>query len=299
MIDLRQTSSWGQYLKAIGWKVVKINNCQIFIKIIPLVNYSIIKIQHPPLPVPFQEIDQIARQNNALFVLIEPEAGSDDLLFKKNGFFSSRMLQTHTATIRINLKQSLPKILASFSENARRNIKKAQGHHLEIKIIPLDSSASLSYFREFFQLFTTLTKLKNFYTPSFEEFSKKMIAFKNQSVLLFAYFKNQPVACLWLGFSKCAAHYMHTGITKPGYQLLANYLLVWEAVKLAQQKKLTYFDFEGIYDPRFPQERKKWQNFSEFKKRFHGELIEYPTPQIKFYSKLFKIIYLWGTIFTR
>src|SRR3989344_4501057 len=100
-----------------------------------------------------------------------------------------------------------------------------------------------------------------------------MQAFKNNSVLLFAYENNvdalDPIACLWLGYYKNVSSYLQTGITKRGYELLANYFLVLEAIKFSKKNKIEVFDFESIYDERYKNEHKDWIGYSEFKKRFH------------------------------
>lgn len=300
MTDIRQSSQWGQFLSRIGWNIEKVGNTQIFIRKVPLLNRSLIKIQHPQNPLPFQKIDQIAAQYHAFFTLIEPEEiGFDKTEFKKNGYKESSMSLTHTATVVIDIDKPEKEIFSSFSENARRNIKKAQKNQLEIKIVFLKECTDDQHFSQFYALLHNLSKLKKFYVPGYSEFHKKMLSFKNNSLLLFTYYNHQPVAVVWLAYYQKTLFYLHTGITNEGYKLLANYLLVWEAVKIAQEMKLKTFNFEGIYDPRFPKERQKWANFSEFKKRFHGTTIQYPQPQIKFYSKIFKLFYLCNQVLSR
>lgn len=294
-MDIRQWPHWGNYLSQIGWKIETINHRQIFVRPIPFLPWSVIKIQRPQNPLPFSEIDKVAQKYRALFVIIEPDITDyqpEEL--QKHDFSPSKMSFAHTATIFINIDQPENSLWKSFSENAQRNIKKAQKNNLQIKIINLEETIDDTEFRKFFQLLVNLTRLKKFYIPPYDEFYKKMLSLKNNSSLLFAFHKDSPlpIAAVWLGHFKNTAVYMQTGITDEGYQFLANYLLVWEALKLAQKLNCTLFDFEGIYDPRFPKERKRWINFSEFKKRFHGKLIEYPRPWIKIYSRWFKLFYL-------
>lgn len=302
MTDIRQTPQWGRFLSQIGWKSAKIGRIQIMIRPIRFLNCSIIKIQRPLNPVPFLEIDRLAKKSRALFVLIEPEIDNyKEEDFKKYGFSPSVLSLTHTATIQINLWQSAENLWKSLSENARRNIKKAQKNNLKIQKIFLKKEGDDKEFKKFYQLVDNLTKIKKFYNPGFDEFYKKMISFKNNSIIFFAYQPNKPtpIGGVWVSFLKDKMSYLHTGITKEGYDLMATYLLVWEALKVARDLKLRVFDFEGIFDPRFPKERKKWKNFSEFKKRFHGAVVQYPPPWIKCYNPLFKFIYLCNRIFYR
>lgn len=294
MSDLRQSPSWAYYISQINWRVKRVGKNQLFIREIPLLKKTFIKMQRPDNPVDLKKVDQIAQEEKSLFVLLEPTIdGHSETKLRENHYQKApKMSLTHTATIQIDLTKSLDHIFKGFSENARRNIRKAQKNNLSIGVELLSQPSAEKHFEEFYRLFSNLTKIKKFWAPSYDEYHKKMIGFKDNSYLLFAYLDNKPVAAVWLGIFDNKSWYMNTGITDEGYKLLANYLLVWEAIKFSKKLKLRTFDFEGIFDPRFPFDRKTWKGFSEFKKRFHGKVVEYPPPYIKIYSKAFKIFYL-------
>lgn len=299
-IDARQSPGWGRYLRSIGWRVENVGDTQIFIRTIPFLNRSVIKIQHPIGPLPFEGIETIARKYRGLFTLIEPHSeGYDEDAYLSYGYTTSTMQYAHTATVKIDLTTSEQKLFSSFSENAKRNIKKAQKNNLETKIIWFKDDKKNEYFNIFYSLLTTLSKMKKFYAPSYDEYHKKMKAFGDTSVMLFAYEKGEeePLAVVWLASYGKIITYMQTGITKRGYKVLANYLLVWEGLKLSQKLGMEVFDFETLYDPRFPKENKDWKGYSEFKKRFHGTLIEYPTPWIKIYNPFFRFLYSFTSFF--
>jgi lipid II:glycine glycyltransferase (peptidoglycan interpeptide bridge formation enzyme) len=293
-LDARQSNEWGIYLKSIGWEVEKIGSTQIFIHRIPLLRSSVIKIQHPTGPLPLQQIEEVAKKYRALFVLIEPHVvGYDEKSLQDNKYKKSYMRYAHTATIKISLERSEKELFASLSENARRNIKKAQKNDIRIEEIWFKDDKDNFYFDKFYSLLMILSKMKKFYSPSKEEYFKKMSAFKQTSTLLFAYGKDasEPMAVVWYASYGKIITYMQTGITQRGYDLLANYLLVWEGILRARKRELQVFDFETAYDPRYPKENKKWKGYTEFKKRFHGEVIEYPPTWIKIYNPLFNLFY--------
>lgn len=299
MYDIRQTDQWGDYLKSINWQVEKLAGIQVYINKIPFLNRSVIKIQHPKNPLPFTKIDTIAKKYRALCVVIEPDCtGFKFQEFQKAGFKRSNMFLTHTLTTHINLNQSEKKLWSSFSENARRNIRKSQQNNLKVAhFFPKDKGFN-DAFETFYQLLQDLIRMKSIWAPPFKELLQKVKSFQNNQFLLLAS-NNQPVAAVWVLYTKNTATYMHTGVSQKGYDLLANYLLVWEAFKIAKKLKLKIFDFEGLYDPRFPNQKKSWKNFSEFKKRFHGNLVEYPQPMIKCYNIFFKFIFLCNKIFSK
>lgn len=83
------------------------------------------------------------------------------------------------------------------------------------------------------------------------------------------------------------SYYFHAASTPEGQKLSAPYLVVWEAIKLAKKKDCRVFDFEGIYDERFP--IKSWKGFTHFKKSFGGKEVEYSKTSLKFYNPLLNL----------
>ena len=62
--------------------------------------------------------------------------------------------------------------------------------------------------------------------------------------------------------------YWHNCSTETGKKLFAPTLCVWEVIKESKRRNLQIFDFEGLWDERFPKLNKNWQGFSQFKKGF-------------------------------
>lgn len=300
MDDLRQSPMWGDYLSQINWQVEKLSGNQILIRRLALFNHSLIKMQRPKNPPPFKEIEELAKKHKAFFVLIEPEIKKyNPKDYKIHGFQPTKMALTHTATIQIDLTLHESKLWANLSENAQRNIKKAIKNGIKVRYFSLNQSKSAEIFAEFNALQQSLTQMRKFWQPGTDEMGKKMAAFKKTSGVFLAYEKDnpKPIAGIWVGYFKSRAFYMHVGATQAGYQRLANYLLVWEGIKKAKKLGYKIWDFEGVYNPRYPKDRVKWRGFSEFKSRFHGEFVEYPHPWIKFYNPFFKYFYLCSQIF--
>lgn len=338
--DARQTKEWGDFLKNIGWKVEKVDDVYIFIRNIPFLHRSLIKIQHPKGPLPLKRIEAVAKKHDALFVVLEPHVvGYNEKILLQNDFQISKLRFAHSATRLIDLRISEAALLKSFSENTRRNIKKAQ-KYVDIKIVPLMDKNASFFIDQFYNLYKYLGKRKKFYVPSFHETNGKLQAFKETSVLLFAYTKQsviskeervrnprtdeishigspdligvrddkkkrvlkkeiEPIAVLWVGSVGKTLVYFHPGNTERGYELLANYALIWEAMKWGKKQKLQFLDFETAYDARYPHENKNWKGYTQFKEKFGSELIEYPPSYIKFYNPLIKYLYLFGTMFSK
>jgi lipid II:glycine glycyltransferase (peptidoglycan interpeptide bridge formation enzyme) len=70
------------------------------------------------------------------------------------------------------------------------------------------------------------------------------------------------------------AYYYYAGATKEGNNANLPYLVAWEAMKAAKERGCKVWDWEGIYDSRWP--NKGWRGFSHFKRSFGGVEVEYP-----------------------
>jgi lipid II:glycine glycyltransferase (peptidoglycan interpeptide bridge formation enzyme) len=300
-IDPRQTVYWEKYMTNIGWTVEKTNGILVFIRQIKPFKHSLIKIQHAQGSIPLDEVDRIAKKHNALFVLIEPHSnGYVENEYIQHGYKKSTLKASFTSTRLIDISGDETTIWQSFSESARRNIKKSEKNKVRIEHIYTKDQTDLKYFDQFYKLYKLLGNTRKFYVLPYEECRQRYEAFKDGSLLSFAYEEGnpEPIAVVWFLYYNEILLYNHTGITQQGYNLLANYLLVWEGIKQAKTKGLSLFDFESIYDPRFPKENKKWIGYSEFKSRFHGEVVQYPHGWIKIYNPYYRILHLCFTFFS-
>jgi lipid II:glycine glycyltransferase (peptidoglycan interpeptide bridge formation enzyme) len=299
-IDFRQGPFWKKYMESIGWTVVSVDKTQLFIRKFPW-GSSYIKIQHPLFTPSLKKIDALAKKYHAIAVVIEPHIYKfDETVFQKAGYTISALHHAPTATRKLDIQAPLAQIVASFSENAKRNIKKAQKNNLTIKTVLAKADKDNRYFEKYFALQKHLTEMKKFYAPGHEESAKKNRVLKNASFFVFAYdgstlttgkTNSDPVATVWYGFYEGVVTYLQTGITQRGYDLLANYLLVLEGINMGKKLGCRVLDFESIYDPRYPKEAVKWKGYSEFKSRFHGEEVYYPPSWIKIYNPFFRWFY--------
>lgn len=289
-VDVRQFPQWGEYMKSLGWEVYLIDGNLVYGKRVPLFGF-ILKMQHPHGPLDIVKIDKLAKKEGASMITIEPHnLGFSEHDFIINKFMKSNMSYAPSSTILIDITQGEEKIFASFSENARRNIKKAKNSIMQVKIIEVNKEKDNSSYEDYYSLLKNLRKIKGFYAPGYSESLKKMKAFRENSILAFAYENEIPIAVVWYSYHKGVMVYMQTGITKRGYELLANYLLVWEGVKWAKKNGIRVFDFESIYDERYKNQNKNWKGYSEFKKRFHGEVIKFPLTYTKYYKTYLRFL---------
>ena len=281
-MDIRQTPEYAKYLNFLGWKTAKVNDGQIFIKRFPLIG-SIIKVQRIHPPIPFGEIEKIAKENRTFLIQIDQELEQSGRVeewksrktepWKEYGYKINKTPYFPTKTIHIDLTQSEQNIFNSFSEAKRRAVRRAQKNNIIIKEA------------QDYQEFLWLKKRSLWEKPVIpiatgHEIGNLYKAFcpKNAKILI-AYYQEKPVAGIFLLHTSKVAYYWLAAATNQGKKLFAPTMLVWEALKRAKKIGCQIFDFEGVYDERFPV--KSWFGFTKFKEGFGGKEILYPPSLIK------------------
>ncbi len=263
MVDLRQSENYSLYLKKIGWQVAEFGAQKIFIRKIPLLG-NFLKILRPDKP-PLSKIDQIAKQYHAWAVQIN---------------------YSPTKTLRLDLKPPLEEILQQMTKEARYEIRKAEKNRVTIR-----TSDDIELFADLWQ---KNALRRGFFIPFKKEIRSVYEAFGDDAYLLLGYLGtlghlDRPLAGALILISGQIASYFHAASTPGGRKMSAPSLLIWEAIKLAKKRGCLVFDFEGIYDERFP--IKSWLGFTHFKKSFGGQEIEFPGSTTKFYMPRFTLLY--------
>jgi peptidoglycan pentaglycine glycine transferase (the first glycine) len=109
-----------------------------------------------------------------------------------------------------------------------------------------------------------------------KDYYKKMLSINNfnsdeprmKLKLLGAFYRQKLIAGNIVSFFGDTAVYVHGASSDEHRNLMAPYFLQWEAIKLARQDNIKYYDFYGI-------DENKWPGVSRFKKGFGGEEIDY------------------------
>lgn len=257
-MDLRQSKEFAQYMKLSGWIVEKIDSCYVYLRKLPLLPPLIMKIQYPKSPIPFEKIEKLIQKYKPLQVEIQPlkiEPG-----FKKYGYKFTGGGGHVTKTIQLDLTQSEKKILAQMKKDTRYGIRKA-----EKETVQITKASDLEKFHQTWKKSVSWQR----YVPSLKTLTRLKKAFE-KAVFLLAPSLGGTIILM----TDKTAYYYYAFTSKQGRQKFAQYLLVWKAIKLAKKRGCKIFDFEGIYDERFP--IKAWKGFSHFKKSFGGKEIKYP-----------------------
>jgi len=279
-MNLRQSKEFAQYLKLSGWIVKKVGNHYIYLRKLPFLPPLIMKIQYPTPPIPFVQIEKIAKKYKPLQIQIQPL--KIESRFKKYRYKLSKSAGHVTKTIHLDLTQSEGKILAGMAKDARYGVRKAEGIEIE-KLRNGD-------IKGFHQAWKRAVGWRQ-YVPSLKTLTRLKRAFGKKAIFLTGNWKLEISGACCFAIGNClagtviliagkTAYYYQAFTSKEGRKKFAQYLLVWEAIKKAKKMGCQIFDFEGVYDERFPQ--KSWRGFSHFKKSFGGEEIEFPGCFLKY-----------------
>lgn len=266
MHDLRQSHAWARYLESIGWKVEKRGGVYYFLKKIPILGYFL-KVQRPE-KVNFRDTNYFEKKYKPIQILIEPKTKP----IREKGYKLSKNSSLPTKTLVIDLKRSYDYLLKSFSQKTRYNIKLSQ--RKGVGVIETDD---INLFTKFWR--------NNFERKRFPFFSqvKNILALKKSfaknAYTLLAKKDNKIIGGLFILIYDRVAYYMYAATDDVGRKNFAPTYLTWEAIRLAKKLDCATFDFDGIYDERFP--IKTWQGFTKFKKGFGGHEVSYPGSFVK------------------
>lgn len=273
-MDLRQTSEYSKYVKALGWDVQKINGSLVFIKAIPLLG-KIAKLQRPLNNPSKKDLDQFIKKYNISILSMEPEEQTI------HGFSYSSSPYLPSKTIQLDLRKTSLLLLSEMKQKTRYNIKIAEKNKLTIK-----KSVDINLFVEYWQ---NKAIERGQFLPQKKEIINLFQAFGKKSHLYFAYKSNNIVAGLLILDSPDTAYYMYAFTTDIGKRMFAPTLLSWNAILQAKKRKLKRFDFDGIYDERYPKTTKNWMGFTKFKEGFGGRVIEFPDTLVYYRNPILKL----------
>lgn len=264
MGDLRQSVTYKKHLKNLGWKVDNAAGTHVFIKRLPFFG-SFAKIQRPR-DLDLEAIAFSIRTNKARQIIVEPASKEQETRIKDQGFKISKSPYLPSKTLHLNLNRPLNYLYESLKKDARYSLRKNK----DTKVYAVDK---VSKFRKSWKQAAGLRR----FVPSSAELESLINSFGQNSLFLVTPGGETGAIFLHAGNT---AYYWQAFSNEIGRQNLYQYKILWSGISWAKQTGAKIFDFEGIYDERFP--NKKWKGFTHFKKSFGGYEVEYPGAYYKF-----------------
>jgi lipid II:glycine glycyltransferase (peptidoglycan interpeptide bridge formation enzyme) len=266
MQDIRQSKVWKTYADIKGWKIVEIpsvdgkHKMQASILPLEMLGLNFLKLQRSDYDPDWSVLKKIKRENWVVSSIIEPKKIEDVCGFKKAGYRLSNFPYLAAKTIIIDLRLTTKKLWRNLSENTRRLVNK----NVDCEIRKVKADVFLNEWKKFSKIWTM--KLSEM------EYLKEKL---NKNILFLLCYKNDVCQSgIMIIKSLDTCNYYQSFTTDAGRSTGAHFFLVWKTMCEAKEKGLKYFDFEGVYDPRWPQ--KKWIGFTAFKNKFGGKETIYP-----------------------
>ncbi len=257
MIDIRQTVQYANYLKRIGWKVERIAETNYFIKKFPIIG-SVIKIQRPE-EINLKKIKELEKNNRAFQLIIEPKTELDARYLESVGFRLAKSTYLPSKTRQLDLTKTRKELFNQTKKDARSAVRTTNN-------LQLTTNNDVEEFRNAWKKAVGWKR----YVPPLSHLIALKQSFKENYLFLLAGAKAGAIFLLADGI----AYYWQAFTNSEGRKNLVQYKIVWEGILWAKKKGAKVFDFEGVYDERFPD--KTWLGFTHFKKSFGGYEVTYP-----------------------
>lgn len=262
-----QTSFWAEFRKKWGNEVLETKYGILTLHKLPLLNYKIGIFEKGPIPTQemLKDLKKIGKENNLVFIKLEPNAEKDNStigLLINSGAVPGKTVFTPT-TFWINLKPSEEELMKSFSSKTRYNIRLAQRNGVTVKEDNSDKA-----FEKYLDLTRETVSRQGFYAHT-EKYHRLMWGvLKNAGVahLLTAIYKREIITT-WILFSwKDFLYYPYGASTEKYKNVMANNLMMWEAIRFGKELGLTTFDLWG---------REEGKGFTKFKEGYNPKVIEF------------------------
>ncbi len=263
-------------METIGWQVVCIGPTYAFVKKLPLAPFFLIKVLRHHQWLSVNQIQLIKQKYWPLIFKQEPliiEKQKDSFIyFRIEPKNSSPLLPTKTIWLNLSLPEK--EVLTRMKAKTRYNLKKAVKNKLNVEIIP-GNKIKQAQLKAFYELWSHNKPHNWLFKPHFSELNHLVKSFGKNCFFVFVFYNSQIsnhksilAACSLQLASSNMCFYWHNASTPDGKKLFAPTLCVWEAVKEARRRKLKVFDFEGVWDERFPKLNQGWKGLSRFKEGF-------------------------------
>jgi lipid II:glycine glycyltransferase (peptidoglycan interpeptide bridge formation enzyme) len=278
MISLWQSTDWEAFQKSLGHKTLRITVKEK--KILGILNPLFLGYQYLYLPriqslsseewkILMHRLKILKKKEKLLFTRYDSSHQQASKLIKN--FTSSHSPQPETTLI-LNINESDDKILAQMKRKGRYNINlaKKKGVHVTKATNEKDKT---EFTRKFHSLLKETTKRDHFSAHS-EDYYLKMLKHLKDSYILLSEKDNEILAGLIAVKSNDSLIYYYGASSNSQRELMAPYLLQWEAIKLAKKLGCKHYDFLGIA-PEGAAGDHPWKGITSFKKKFGGETISY------------------------
>ncbi len=268
--DLRQTKNYSSYMKSLGWEVDGYKGTYIYYK--KLLFWKFVKIQRPNNLTVKEFNSYLLKKYKHSTIYIESDNNMryEELLKVRFRKYNSPFLPSKT--VQLDLSKSEEQLLKEMHYKTRYNIIHNSKLKTQNSKLRTDTSGDIERFADFWQ---ECAKKRGMFLSQKTEIKAIYKAFgKDAEIHLAVGNENDWLSAILRISTENVSYYMYAASTKEGKSRFAPTEVAWDAIKSAKKEGKKVFDFEGVYDERFP--LKEWKGFTRFKKGFGGVEVSYP-----------------------
>ncbi len=236
-----------------------------------------------------QNVDQfvswlhnIARNNNSMFIKVEPMTNSIAEVLVDKGFTKSSIdIQPHK-TVKLDITQAQDELLVSMHHKTRYNIKIAKKN--EVKVREVETTDN---FWNLLQKTSTRDKFGTYKKEYYDKLYNFFQSDNNIKVRIFeVVYQDRPVASAMVLIYEDTGYYLHGASDYEYRSVMAPYALHWEIILQLKVHGLQIYDMWGI-------DSKKYPGVTRFKLGWGCRIVEYPgafdLPISKFWTWVYNI----------
>ncbi|MBN2545109.1 MAG: peptidoglycan bridge formation glycyltransferase FemA/FemB family protein [Spirochaetes bacterium] len=233
-----------------------------------------------------KNLNAYAKKNRLIFTQIDSiipfDENFNDLIKNKTSHKLNISLPIPTHTNIIDLDKPLDDLLKEMKPKGRYNIKLAEKKGI---IIKTGNSANIE---EFYNLLK-ITGNRDGFSLNSINYYKNMIKILPFTRLLLLYKDDILIAGgIFLFYNKQGLYYY--GASSNEYRnLMAPYLMQWEAIRIAKKMNCKYYDFMGIADP--DKKLDRLSGVTDFKLKFGGRIVKFNTSYRITHNKIMQFSY--------
>ena len=260
----------------------------VLIRKVPYVNYTIMYSPRGPVcdihdRVVFKQLvdsaRELAKKHRAFILRIDPDIANTDEEFKEmareNGFQLKENVKDFDEVIqpryvfRLNVKDKTEEeLLKSFHEKTRYNIRLATKKGVTVR------DGKREDLKRFYEIMQETGTRDNFLIRPLEYFEKMYDNMGKEYLrLIMAEHEGKVIAAVIAIYYGNKVWYLYGASSNSHRNVMPNYLLQWEMIKWALEKKCDLYDFRGVsghIDENHPQ-----YGIYKFKKGFNGDFVEF------------------------
>lgn len=288
-----QSWEWGEFREKTGVGVIRLGSFennqlldgwQITFHKIPKLPFTIGYL--PKCSMPDEQVlaafRDIGKQNNSLFIKLEPNVGAPvneaglankqvkQFLLSHNCVFGRPLFTRYS--FQIDLTQPEEVLLSNMKPKTRYNV--GLSFRKGVRIVEDNSEKA---FQEYLDLtFKETTKRQQFYAHNREYHSKMWSILKPAGIahLLRANFEAETLATWILFVFNNNLYYPYGASSNKNREAMASNLMMWEAIRFGKNLNLKTFDLWGSLGPD-ANKKDPWYGFHNFKEGYGPTLIEF------------------------